>query len=97
MPLSREKYFLRKTSILHFLPQNYLPFGTGVIKFTVLVSLPYRCYIPFLVKIGPVVLEKKMLTDDGGRQPIAMGHLSYTGKLKIVSQEFRNTCQREYV
>ena len=43
-----------------------------------------------LVKIGPVVLDKKMLTDDArrtthddGRQPIAIGHLSDSGDLKI--------------
>ena len=29
MPLSREEDFLRNTSILHFLPQNYLPLGWG--------------------------------------------------------------------
>ena len=33
MPLSREEYFVRNTSILHFLPKNYLPFGWGVMKF----------------------------------------------------------------
>ena len=61
-----------------FLPQNYLFWGWGGSwNLQNLVSLPYRCYIPNLVKIGPVVLEKKMLTDDGrrtthddGRQPI---------------------------
>ena len=43
-----------------------------------------------MVKIGPVVLEKKMLTDDArrtphddGRQPIATGHQSDSGDLKI--------------
>ena len=37
-----------------------------------------------MVKIGPVVLEKKSLrtTDDDGRQFIATGHLSYSGDLK---------------
>ena len=30
-----------------------------------LVSLPYRCDIPNLVKIDSAVLEKKMLMDDG--------------------------------
>ena len=37
------------------------PWGGGshdILHF--LVSLPNRCYIPNLVKIGPVVLEKKM-------------------------------------
>ena len=29
MPLSREEDFLRNTSILHFLAQNYLPLGWG--------------------------------------------------------------------
>ena len=29
MPGSREEDFLRNTAILHFLPQNYLPFGLG--------------------------------------------------------------------
>ena len=40
-------------------------------------------YLPNLVMIGPVVLEK-MLTDDDGRQPIALGHLSYSCDLKSV-------------
>ena len=35
-----------------------------------------------LVKIDQVALEKKMLTDDDGRQPIAIGHLSDAGDLK---------------
>ena len=29
MPLSREQDFLRNISILHFLPQYYLPLGGG--------------------------------------------------------------------
>ena len=48
-----------------------------------LVSLPYRCYIPNLDMIGPVVIEKKMLTHDGRHQPIAIGHLSHSGDLKM--------------
>ena len=65
-----KKIFLRNTSILHILLQKHLPLGVGVMKFTIPFSLPYRCYIrvPNLVKIGPVVLEKKMLTHDGRRQ-----------------------------
>ena len=63
MPLSREEDFLRNTSFLYFLPQNYLPFGLGSWNLQFLVFLPYRWYILNLVKIGPVVLEKKMLTD----------------------------------
>ena len=65
MPGSREEDFLRSTSIL---PQNYLPFGWGSWNLQFLVSLPYRCYIPNLVRIGPVVSEEKMLTHDGRRQ-----------------------------
>ena len=39
--------------------------GVGVMKITIfLVSLPFRCYIPNLAKIGSVVLEKKMLTNN---------------------------------
>ena len=38
-----------------------------------------------LVKIGLVVLERKMLTDDDGRQPTAIGHLSDSGDLKTVN------------
>ena len=33
MPLSTEEDLLRNTSILHFLPQNYLPLEVGVMKF----------------------------------------------------------------
>ena len=41
-----------------------------------------RCYIPNLDKIGPVVLEKEMLTHDGrdGRRG-AIGRLSDSGDL----------------
>ena len=35
-----------------------------------------------MVKIGPVVLEEKMLTDDTQRQPNAVGHPSDSGDLK---------------
>ena len=70
MPGSREEDFLRIKVVLHFLSQYYIPFG--------------------LDKIGPVVHEKKMLThdarrrmDDYGRRPIAIGHLSDSGDLKI--------------
>ena len=84
MPWCREEDFLRNTAILHFLPTNYLPFGWGSWNLQFLVFLPYRCYIQNLVKIGPVVLEKKMLnhearrtTDDQGRQPIAEWQLQW--------------------
>ena len=38
-----------------------LPWGSWNLQF--LVSLPYKCYIPNLVKIGPVVLEKMLIHD----------------------------------
>ena len=47
--------------------QKLSPLWIGGHGITIHVSLPYKCYIPNLVKIGPVVLEKKMLTDDGRR------------------------------
>ena len=50
-------------------------------------SHPTWCYIPSLVKVGPVVLEKEMLMHDdenGGHQPIAIGYPSDSGDLKIV-------------
>ena len=96
MPLRREEDFWRNTSILHFLSQNYIPLGWGSWNLQFLVSLPYGCCIPNLVKIGPVVLEK-MLThdertkDDDGRQPRAIGHLSYSDDLKntfIISMHY---------
>ena len=67
MPKSREEDFKRNTVIWHFLPENFLPFGWWVIL-QFFVALPYRFYTPTLVKIGPVVLEKKMLTHDGRRR-----------------------------
>ena len=60
--------------------------GVGSSKLQISVSLLYRCYILNLVKIGSVVLEKKILTNDArrhdgrwttqgdGRQPRAIGH-----------------------
>ena len=68
MPGSREEDFLRNTSILHFLPQNYLPLS------------PYPTDATYQIWLGPVVSEEKMLTHDG-RQPIAIGHLSDSGDL----------------
>ena len=54
-------------SILHFLPENYLPLGWGSWNLQLLVSLRYRCYKTNIIKIGLVVREK-MLTDDGRRR-----------------------------
>ena len=41
----------------------------------VFVSLPHRCYKSNLVKISLVVLEMKMLIDEG-QHPKAIGHLN---------------------
>ena len=62
--------------------------GWGLWNSQFLVSLPYRCYILNLVKIGPAVLEIEEeevnaphTTDDDGHQPIKIGHLSDSGDL----------------
>ena len=51
------------------------------LKFTIscllTLQMLHSTYCLNLVKIGPVVLEKKMLMDDA-RQPIAIGHLSHS-------------------
>ena len=92
MPGSKEEDFLRNIWILHFLHQITSPWGRGGGSWNLqfLVSSPYRWYIPNLVKIVPVVLEKKILTDDGrwmtdddGRQTIATCHLSSSGDLQM--------------
>ena len=47
--------------------QKILSPGVGVWKYKKEVSYPYKYFIHNLVKIGPVVLEKKMLTHDERR------------------------------
>ena len=67
----------------------YLPLGLGGGRkiHNFFVSLPYRCFISYLVQIGPLVLEKMnggrltSQTHDDGRQLIAIGHLSDSGDL----------------
>ena len=57
-------------------------------KFTISCLLALQMLHTKFGKIGLVVLEKKMLTHDARRmtdddgQPIAIGHLSYSGDLK---------------
>ena len=65
----------KKIQLYTFYPQITSPWGWGSWNLQFLVSLSYRCYIINLINIGPVVLEKKMLTHDDWRQPIAIGHL----------------------
>ena len=63
-----EKILKEIHQINTFYPKITSPAGGGgleILQF--LVALPYRCYIP-KVKIGPVVLEKNMLTHDGRRR-----------------------------
>ena len=73
--LGVKKYFQRNIDTLHFLPKINSPWG-GVINLEFLASLSYRCYIPFLEKIGPIVFEKKNMLTDDGHQQLAIGHLS---------------------
>ena len=68
-----EKRIFKKYINLTIFTPKLLPLGVGLWKYNLscclcLVSLPYRCYTPYLVKIVPVVLEKKMLTHDGRRR-----------------------------
>ena len=83
MHWSRED-LLTNTSTFDFSPPNYLPLER-VMEFSISCLLPYKCYRPNIVKISPIVLEKTMLTDDDGRQPITIGHLSDSGDLKSYS------------
>ena len=61
---STEEDFSKNTVINFtlFTPELH-PLGVGAQILQFLVSLPNRCYIPNLVKIGPVALEE-MLRDD---------------------------------
>ena len=63
-----KKIFKEIQQFYTFYPQITSPLGEGSWNLQFLVSLPYRCYTPNLVKIGPVVLEKKMLTHDKRRR-----------------------------
>ena len=92
MPGSREDFLKKCINFKLFTPKlSPLMDGSGNLQF--LVSLPYRCYIPNLVKFGPVVSEEEMLMHDARRtthhdgcQPIAIGHLSDSGDLKTKNQ-----------
>ena len=64
---------------------TFTPLDEGHENYIFQSLLTQRYYRPNLVKIGPVYLEKKMLTQDG-RHPIAIGHLSETGdQIKVVA------------
>ena len=62
------KIFLMNTSNLHFLPHNYpppTPWGEDHEIYIFLSSYP--THATHIIKIGPVVLERKKLTDDARR------------------------------
>ena len=63
-----KKIFKEIQQFYTFYPKITSLLGWGSWNLQFLVSLPYRCYIPSLVKIGPIVLEKKMLTHDARRR-----------------------------
>ena len=88
MPWSREEDFWRNTSILHFLSPNYLPYGWRVMKFTISGLLPLIMLHTKFGKDWPSSfwgedVNVRRTTDDDGRQPIAIGHLSDSVDLKI--------------
>ena len=90
----KKKIFKEIQQFYTFYPKITSPLGGGSWNLQFFVSLPYRWYISNLVKIGPVVLEKKMLTNDDGRQPIAIGHLSDSGDLKKIDNNNNKISQR---
>ena len=61
-----KKIFKEKHQFYTFFTLKLPPLGMGggSRNFQFPLFLPYRCYIPNVVKIGPVVLEKKMLRDN---------------------------------
>ena len=87
MPGSREEGFLRNTSILHFLSQNYLPLcgGGGHEIYNFLSPYPRNATYKFWLRLAYYILRKKMLMHDG-RRPIVIGHLSDSGDLKSEKQ-----------
>ena len=48
-------------------PSIIFPWSEASHNLQLLIFLPYKCYIPNLIKIGSVVLEKKMLKHDLSR------------------------------
>ena len=84
----RDEEFLEVHQFYTFFVKITLHLGMGVMKFT--KSCLITLQIQITVKIGPVVLEKNMLTDDArrttednGRQVIAIGHLFLSYSLPL--------------
>ena len=71
----REEDFKKKN--INFTLFTPPPPPLRAMKFIIFCLLTLETYTPKLVKIGPVVVEKrcKRTTDDDGCQPIAKGHL----------------------
>ena len=85
----RRRFLKKYSNSTLFTPKLIPLLGGGSLILRFLVSLPYRCHIPNLVKIGELVLDKKMYThderqmthdglrttQDDGRRPLKTGHL----------------------
>ena len=84
MPWSREEIFLKKYINFTFLPQNYLPlkWGGGRLIYKFLSPYPTEFGLDWPSSSWGEDVNRRRTTDDDGRQPIAMGHLSYSGDLK---------------
>ena len=80
--------FSFNTSILHILPQNYLPLGWRVMKLTsscllTLLTLPTKFNKDWPNSSWEEDVNGRRTTHDHGRQPIARGHLSDSADIKI--------------
>ena len=88
MPVSREEYYSRNTSILHILPQIHLPLECGVMKFRISRLLILLILHTKFGKDWPSDswedLNAWRTTDDDWHHPIAIGHLTESGDLKIL-------------
>ena len=100
MPRSREEDFLSNASNFTLFTPKLPPLGVGLGHKIYNFLFPYPTNDTYRIwsRFCPVVLEKKMLTDDArrtttddhGRQPIAIGHLNDSGYLKCLSFVFLN-------
>ena len=88
MPRDREQDFFKKYINFTLFTQKFSSGGGGSWNLQFLVSFPYICYIPNLVKIGPLVSEEKMLTDNRRRtttdaNPKSPGWLRWPRKINV--------------
>ena len=76
--------YLRNTSIFHFLPQNYLPFEWGVMKFTIFRLLTLKMLQTKFGQDWPCISwEEDVTAWRTTTDPNPIGHLSDLGDLKI--------------